>query len=412
MVRPRDLVLYGGQEQSAHPQLPRASVITMNAAERRSVAVLAFVMMARLLGLFLLLPVLAMHADTLRGATPALGGLAVGAYGITQAVFQFPFGLLSDRYGRKPIIVIGLAVFACGSLVAARATSIAVLIAGRALQGAGAISGAVMALVADLTRPDVRTRAMAAIGVSIGASFMLALLLGPLLESVIGVRGLFLCGVALAVVAVALVVLAVPAAALPRTSGPRRLGEALAVPALLVLDGGVFLLHVLLTALFVAVPYLLRDDLGLAEGKQWLFYLGALTLSLAGTIPMIVAVERGGATVFAWRLSALLLGGGAALLTAATQLWQALAGMLLFFAGFNFLEARLPAEISRRADEGRRGAALSVFGIAQFMGAFAGGAVGGILRGQSGARAVFAVCTCLALIGAGGAVLATRRDPG
>src|SRR5262245_26470559 len=188
----------------------------MNVAERRAVAVLAFVMMARLLGLFLLLPVLAMHADTLHGATPALGGLAVGAYGITQAVFQFPFGLLSDRYGRKPVIVIGLAIFACGSLVAARATSVAVLIAGRALQGAGAISGAVMALVAYLTRPDVRTRAMAVIGVSIGASFMLALLLGPLLESVIGVRGLFLCGVALAALAATLVVLAVPSVALPR----------------------------------------------------------------------------------------------------------------------------------------------------------------------------------------------------
>src|SRR6185436_87720 len=154
MVRSKDLVLYGAPEQTAHPHLPRATVIAMNTAERRAVAVLACVMMARLLGLFLLLPVLALHADTLRGATPALGGLAVGAYGITQALFQFPFGLLSDRYGRKPIIVAGLAIFACGSLIAARATSISILIAGRALQGAGAISGAVMALVADLTRAD------------------------------------------------------------------------------------------------------------------------------------------------------------------------------------------------------------------------------------------------------------------
>jgi MFS family permease len=384
----------------------------MNAAERRAVAVLAFVMMARLLGLFLLLPVLALHADTLRGATPALGGLAVGAYGITQALFQFPFGLLSDRYGRKPLIVTGLAIFACGSLIAAHATSIAILIAGRALQGAGAISGAVMALVADLTRADVRTRAMAVIGVSIGASFMLSLLLGPLLGSVIGVRGLFLCGVALALVATALVVFAVPSAALPVTAASRRLREALAVPGLLVLDCGVFLLHALLTAIFVAVPYLLRDALGLPEERHWLFYLAALTFSLAGTIPMIVAVERGGASVPAWRLSPLLLGGGAALLAAATQLGQALAGMLLFFAGFNFLEARLPAEISRRADEGRRGVALSVFGIAQFMGAFAGSAFGGVLRGQIGARSVFAACTCLALLGAGGAVVATRRVPG
>ena len=384
----------------------------MNAAERRAVAVLAFVMMARLLGLFLLLPVLALHADTLHGATPALGGLAVGAYGITQALFQFPFGVLSDRYGRKPLIIIGLVVFACGSLVAARATSIAMLIAGRALQGAGAISGAVMALVTDLTRADVRTRAMAVIGVSIGASFMLALLLGPLLGSVIGVRGLFLCGVGLALLAIALVVFAVPAAALPSTTEPRRLSAALDSRALLVLDGGVFLLHALLTALFVAVPYLLRDTLGLPEDRHWLFYFGALTLSLAGTVPMIVGVERGGASAPAWRLSALLLAGGTALLAAATQLWQALAGALLFFAGFNFLEARLPAEISRRADEARRGAAFSLFGIAQFLGAFAGAALGGVVRGQLGARAVFTACTCIALAGAGGAILATRQERG
>jgi len=392
--------------------LPRASLIAMNVAERRAVAVLAFVMMARLLGLFLLLPVLALHADTLRGATPALGGLAVGAYGITQAVFQVPFGLLSDRYGRKPLIVIGLVVFACGSLLAARAASIAVLIAGRALQGVGAISGAVMALVADLTRAEVRTRAMAIIGVSIGASFMLALLLGPPLENVIGVRGLFLAGVALALVAMALVTFVVPAVALPAVRERRRLSAALSEPALLVLDGGVFLLHVLLTALFVAVPYLLRDTLGVPEREHWLFYLGALTLSLAGTIPLVVAVERGGASTIGWRLSPLLLAGGMALLVVADRVWEALAGTLLFFAGFNFLEARLPAEISKRADDTRRGAALSVFGIAQFLGAFAGSTLGGIVRGHAGTRAVFATCAVLALVGTGAATLATREPAG
>jgi len=366
--------------------------------------------MARLLGLFLLLPVLALHADTLRGATPALGGLAVGAYGITQALFQVPFGLLSDRYGRKPIIITGLVIFACGSLLASRAASVVVLIAGRALQGAGAISGAVMALVADSTRSEVRTRAMAMIGVSIGASFMLALLLGAPLESVIGVRGLFIVGVALALFAIALVGFVVPAVALPGAPQRRNLRDALAERALLVLDGGVFLLHALLTALFVAVPYLLRDTLGVPEGEHWLCYLIALALSLAGTIPLIIAVERGGASVAAWRLSPLLLAGGMALLVVASRAWEAIAGMLLFFAGFNFLEARLPAEISRRADEARRGAAFSVFGIAQFLGAFAGSALGGIVRGQAGTRAVFGSCALIALLGAVAAAFATRHD--
>jgi MFS family permease len=382
----------------------------MTHAERRSVAVLAFVLMARLLGLFLLLPVLALYADTLRGATPALGGLAVGAYGITQALFQFPFGVLSDRYGRKPVIVFGLVVFACGSLVAARASSIAGLNAGRALQGGGAISGAVLALVADLTREEVRTRAMAVAGISIGASFMLALLAGPPLAGLIGVPGLFVLGVALAAVAVALVTLAVPAPAV-RASSQLGLTLALARRDLLVLDAGVFVLHMLLTALFVAVPFLLRDALGLPERAHWAFYLGALMLSLVGTVPLILAVERGRATALSWRLAALLIAAGTALLLVAARTWQALAGMLFFFAGFNFLEARLPAEISRRADESRRGVALSVFGIAQFLGAFAGSACGGLLRGAAGSRAVFAACTVLALTGAGAAVALTRHEP-
>jgi MFS family permease len=382
----------------------------MNVAERRAVVVLAFVLMARLLGLFLLLPVLALYADTLHGATAAMGGLAVGVYGITQALFQFPMGWLSDRYGRKPIILAGLVLFACGSFVAARAASIAVLIAGRALQGAGAISGTVMALAADSTRADVRTRAMAVMGITIGSSFMLALLLGPVLEKLIGVPGIFLVAVGLAGAAILMVVFAVPHA---ERAGPPRtasLQAALVQRDVLVLDLGVFLLHALLTSLFVSVPYLLRDRLGLPESRHWLFYLGAIGLSLAGTVPLIMAVERRGASVATWRLSACLLVAGAALLLVSARLWEALLGMLLFFAGFNFLEARLPAEISRRADEARRGAALSVFGIAQFLGAFAGGVLGGLLRGHDGPRAVFAACTVLALIGAGVALAATRAE--
>lgn len=380
----------------------------MNDSERRAVAVLAFVLMARLLGLFLLLPVLALHAGALPGATPLLVGLAVGAYGVTQAVFQFPFGLLSDRYGRKPVIVAGLLVFAGGSLLAARAEAIWTLVAGRALQGAGAVSGAVTALVADVTRTDVRTRAMAFVGISVGAAFTLSLLLGPLLAGVIGVRGLFVVGVGLALVAVALVVLALPRVELPDAGRPTGLGTALGDRALLGLDAGVFLLHLVLTALFVALPFVLRDALALPEGRHWLVYLGALVLSLGGTVPLILLSEREPGSAGAWRAAPLLLAAGLAVLATGPRLWTVVAGLTLFFAGFNLLEARLPAEISRRADASRRGAALSAFATAQLLGAFLGGAVGGLLLGAAGARAVFAACALVALAGTVLAFAATR----
>jgi MFS family permease len=389
--------------------LPSTNAIAMNAAEQRAVAVLAFVLMARLLGLFLLLPVLALHAGGLPGASPALAGLAVGAYGITQALFQFPFGLLSDRYGRKPLIVIGLLVFACGSLLAARAGSITALIAGRALQGAGAVSGAVTALLADLTRLEVRTRAMAIVGISIGAAFMLALLLGPVLAGFIGVRGLFLVAVGLALLAILLVLLALPAVEPEPGRGAPAARAGLAERSLLVLDAGVFLLHLLLTALFVAVPFLLRDSLGLPAREHWAVYFGALALSLLATVPMILAAERDPAAAGGWRLSPLLVALGFALLLGGSQLPLVIAGLALFFAGFNLLEARLPAEISRRADPARRGAALSAFATAQLLGAFAGGAVGGVALAHAGPRAVFAACAALALAGAAVAVAATRR---
>jgi MFS family permease len=388
--------------------LARTNVIAMNDSERRAVAILAFVLMARLLGLFLLLPVLALHAGAMPGATPLLVGLAVGAYGVTQALFQFPFGILSDRFGRKPVIVVGLLVFACGSLLAARAGTIWTLVAGRALQGAGAVSGAVTALVADVTRADVRTRAMAVIGISVGAAFMLSLLLGPLLAGLIGVRGLFLAGVGLACAAIALVVLALPAVALPRVERQTGLGVALADRALLGLDVGVFLLHLILTALFVALPFVLRDTLALPEGRHSLVYLGGLLLSLAGTIPLIVASERHPASAGPWRAAPVLLAAGLALLAADPRIWTVVAGLTLFFAGFNVLEARLPAEISRRADASRRGAAMSAFATAQLLGAFVGGALGGILLGAAGARSVFAACALLAVTGTALAFAATR----
>ncbi len=255
----------------------------MLGAERRAVAVLASVFAVRMLGLFLLLPIIALYAASFPEASTLMIGLAVGAYGITQALFQIPFGLLSDRIGRKPVIVSGLLIFALGSLLAALADSATMLVLGRILQGAGAVSAAITALVADLTRVEVRTRAMAVIGMTIGASFLLALIAGPLLAAWVGVSGVFQVTAVLALAAAAGVSFAVPSPALPaETPGSLvTLRAALAVPALLRLNLGVLVLHAVLTASFVAVPLTL-DALWTARlGAHAQVYLFALLAGIA-----------------------------------------------------------------------------------------------------------------------------------
>jgi predicted MFS family arabinose efflux permease len=250
---------------------------------------------------------------------------------------------------------------------------------------------------------------MAVIGISVGASFVLSILLGPVLAGLIGVRGLFVVAVGLAFVAIALVLFAVPIVDVRKTPAPQSLRLLFADRALLALDAGVFLLHLLLTTLFVALPFVLRDALGLDEGSHWRVYLGALVLSLAGTVPMILAAERDPTGRRGWRLASALVAGGLALLLVRPGLWSVVAGLALFFAGFNVLEARLPAEISRRSDASRRGASLSVFATAQLLGAFAGGACGGLLLGAGGPRGVFGAGTVVALAGVLLAAAATRR---
>ena len=364
-------------------------------AERRAVSVVALMAMCRMFGLFALLPVLAIFAADLQGATPALIGLAVGAYGLTQAVLQIPFGAISDRIGRVPVIVFGLALFAAGSILAAQSDSIYGVIAGRLLQGAGAISATLTALLADATREAVRTRTMAIFGIAIGSSFLLALIIGPVIAAASGVRSLFWLAAALAVVA-ALLLLLLPGGIERPTQRPDRRLSAAIRPDLLRLDFYIFVLHTLLTASFVALPFLLRNELHLALSDHWQMYVAALLTSLLGTVPLILADERKGKSSTLTIAILLLVLGQLMLAIAGFNLIIVYAALAVFFAGFNFLEAGLPARLSIRASGDLRGASLGVFSSSQFLGAFAGGLIGGRFLAGGDPSAVFAVCALLA----------------
>ena len=364
-------------------------------AERRAVASLAAIYAVRLLGLFLLLPVLALHAGSLPGATPLLAGLAVGAYGLTQALLQIPFGIWSDRVGRKPLIVVGLVLHIAGSALGAAAGTAAALVGARIVQGLGAVSGPVTAFLADLTRTEARTRAMFAIGMSIGASFVISLVAGPLLAAAVGVAGVFLVIGALGALALLLVLFALPAER-PASERTTRAGWRTALSrALLPHYAGIFMLHLTLTSAFIAVPHVLRDRLGIAASHHWLVYLGVFAASILLTGPLVVWSERNRGTG-----RATLVGGAglaaalAALIWAQAHIDSLLAALVLYFGAFNFLEARLPAALTETAGEASRGAALGVFATCQFAGAFAGGLVGGMLLGwDSGLTGIFATAS-------------------
>jgi len=363
--------------------------------ERRAVSVIALMAMCRMFGLFALLPVLAIYAADLQDATPTLIGLAVGSYGLTQAALQIPFGAISDRIGRVPVILFGLALFAAGSIFAAQSDSIYGVIAGRLLQGAGAISATLTALLADATREEMRTRTMAVLGISIGSSFLLALIVGPVIAAAGGVRMLFWLAAVLAVVAAFLLLLLPRGIERPAQRPDRSIGAAFR-PDLLLLDFYIFVLHALLTASFVALPFLLRNDLQLALADHWQIYIGAVLASLFGTVPLILADERKGKSSTLTTAIALLVAGQLMLAFAGFSLTTVLVALTVFFAGFNFLEAALPARLSIRAAGDLRGASLGVFSSSQFLGAFAGGLIGGRFLASGDPSSVFTVCALLA----------------
>lgn len=356
--------------------------------ELRVVLRISTVSVARMFGLFMVLPVLALWADGLAGATPLLVGIAVGGYGVTQALLQIPYGALSDRIGRAPVLCLGLLAFLAGSVIAARADAIGELIVGRLLQGAGAISATLTAWLADNTREAVRTQAMAVFGASIGASFMLALILGPLLGAALGVPGLFWVSAGLATLAILLVLpgLAAPRAAQRARPAAWRGMRGVLAPELLELDAAVLTLHALLTAMFVLAPYVLLEGLQLAADAHWQVY----TLSLLAAVPVIVPlILRDGREHVPRSLIPALALMAAGLGTMTLQAGSVLlfgAGLAAFFAGFSYLEASLPAQLSKRADPAARGASMGLFSSSQFFGAFVGGGLGGWIAGALGAQ--------------------------
>ncbi len=372
----------------------------MSPDERRASISLAAIFSLRMLGLFLILPVFAVYAHGLPGGSdPALIGLAMGAYGITQAFLQIPFGAASDRFGRKPVIVFGLLIFAAGSFVAAATNDLHWIIAGRVLQGAGAISAAVTALVADLTRELQRTKAMAMVGSSIGLTFAISLVAAPLLYSAIGMAGIFgLTGV-LALAAIFVLLRIVPAAPpLPTLPGKGRFAEVLGNRQLLRMNFGVFVLHLTQTAMWVLLPAaLVRAGLPLAQ--HWQIYLPAVLGSFVLMIPAVIAAEKRGRMKMVF--------SGAVALLALVQLGFAFAGdglwllagwLFVFFVAFNILEATQPSLISRIAPPHAKGAALGVYNTTQSLGLFLGGAAGGLLAKYAGGSAVFLACSALGLL--------------
>ena len=373
----------------------------MTPLERRASFSLATIFALRMLGLFLILPVFALEAGKYPGGDdPALIGLAMGIYGLTQALMQFAFGVASDRLGRKRVIVFGLVVFAVGSFVAALAPSLTWLVIGRALQGAGAISAAVTALLADQTRDEVRTKSMALVGISIGLMFAVSLVAAPLLVAPIGLAGRFVATGTLALLGVAAVIWWVPPEPRQHKNLPRgQLLEVLRLPALLRLNFGVFVLHAVQLAMWMAVPAML-EQAGLSREHHWWVYLPAVLASFFVMGGMFALEKRG--YLRAVFLSAVgliaLVQLGLLALAAGTPGVGALAALLfVFFCGFNVLEASQPSLASRAAPAHARGAAMGVYNTLQSLGFFAGGVAGGWLVKHVGAAGLFAACGAVML---------------
>jgi MFS family permease len=372
----------------------------MSAAELRASLGLAGIFGLRLLGMFIILPVFALYAEHLPGGgSHTLVGIALGAYGLAQALLQIPFGWLSDRWGRKPAIYFGLLIFALGSFLAAYAQDIYVVILGRIVQGAGAISAAVIALTADLTRDEQRTKAMAIIGVTIGATFGLSMVAGPVLSRIVGVPGIFaLTGVlALSALAVVRWVVPDPVARGQRAGQQPSFASVLAYPGLVRLNYGIFVLHAVLMALFVVVPFALRNA-GLPAGSHWQVYLPVMAGSVLLMVPPMILSERRGQQKLAFLASiGVLLAAQVLLALPARSLTGIALALLVFFAGFNLLEASLPSLISKTAPPQARGTAAGVYSSVQFLGTFAGATAGGFVSQHFGAAAVFLLCGVLTL---------------
>ncbi len=375
-----------------------------SAFEKRAGMSLAAIYAVRMIGLFMILPVFSLYADQFEGSTPVLVGLALGIYGLTQGVLQIPYGMLSDRIGRKPMIALGLVVFALGSLIAAYADSIYGVIAGRAIQGAGAVAAVLMALAADLSREEHRLKMMGFIGVSIGFAFAISMVAGPILNQLVGLSGLFLVTAFLAMFALIILFVWVPN---PQQSMfhrdtqavPTQFKSVLADRQLLRLDFGILTLHMVLMATYVAFPLMLQNEANLASENHWKLYLPVFLLSVALMVPFIIIAEtkRRMKQIFVGAIGVLaiaelnLVFGGA-------SVWHLAFTMVVFFTAFNLLEASLPSLVAKMAPPDRKGTAMGVYSSSQFIGAFIGGALGGLAYEYMGGHGVYLMCSFALLV--------------
>jgi len=377
---------------------------SMTPAERRASTGLASIYGLRMLGLFIILPVFALYAEHLPGGeSHLLMGIALGAYGLTQAILQIPAGWLSDRYGRKPVIYASLILFALGSFIAASADNIYWVIAGRVVQGAGALNAAVMALTADLTREEHRTKGMAMIGITIGITFSISMVLSPLLNSVIGVPGIFAMTGVLALLAMGVVKWVIPDPAITRFHSDTEaswghFAEVLRNKELLRLDFGIFSLHAILMSVFMQVPFVMQKD-GLELSHHWYVYLPVMLIAFALMVPPIIIAEKKAKMKQIFMLAIFLaMSAQALLMFAQNSLWGVAIALLIFFTAFNVLEATLPSMISKIAPLSAKGTAMGVYSSVQFLGAFSGAAVGGALMQFVGHDAVFILAIVLLLL--------------
>lgn len=392
--------------------------IQMFPHEWRASTTLSGVYALRMLGMFLVLPVLALYAASLPGAedNKTLVGVAMGIYGLTQALLQLPLGMASDKFGRKKVIYFGLIVFAAGSFLAAAADSLPMLVAARAIQGAGAVSAAVTALLADLTRDSVRTRAMAMIGLSIGLTFSVSLVVAPMIADIVGVSGLFLLTGILTVISIGVVAWMTPNPEVSKLhedaqAQPSRMGEVLKDRQLLKLDFGIFALHAAQMALFTALPFAMTE-LGLEKIQHWKVYLPSTITGLVVMVPLIIIGETRNKLKQVFVLGiACIAAAQIGLLFGMHSIWLITAYLVVYFIGFNVLEASLPSMVSKIAPSDLKGTAMGVYNTMQSVGLFVGGATGGMLFQKYGFAGVFAFCSALMLLWLVIAVLAPAPKP-
>jgi predicted MFS family arabinose efflux permease len=374
----------------------------MTSSEKRAVAVLASLFSLRMLGLFMILPVFALYEKQLQGVTPFLAGLAVGIYALSQALLQIPLSQLSDRVGRKRLIIIGMLMFAVGGAIAAMSETIWGVIIGRALQGAGAISGVVMALLGDLTRVEQRTKAMAMMGMSIGLSFALAFVLGPLFSSFGGLSGLFWCTCVMGLAAVAVTIFWVPEPVTVLPQKPEGYWDQLLSifrnPELLRLNWGIFVLHLVMAAFFMAIPLLLTNNAHLPVKQHGYIYLPILLGSFLVAVPAMIFAEKKQRSKEVFVIGIICLMAAFASLAFWHESYSSLiVGLILFFVAFNTLEATLPSLVSKIAAIESKGTAMGVYATSQFLGAFLGSPLGSVLSDHVHIRDLFILLGCLTL---------------